>query len=325
MLGAIIAVMGIGMVALPTGIIGSGFMEEIQRDRNVKLYVLIAAVILKMSNTEADWRMAVLKKGLFTGDAYHTKEDTPRFLMDRLALNTRLFFMAKFFAVVLKAKHLALLGRYDREAWIKSSIDMFKLVEGCGGRFHITGYDNLRKCQEPVVIISNHMSTLETMIFPCLIASLMKVTFVVKDSLVKHPFFGPVMRSRNPIVVSRSNSREDFKIVMAEGQRLLAEGISIIVFPQNTRKADFVAKEFNTLGVKLAAKAGVQVVPVAIKTDFWENGKYMKDMGPIKRRKPIYMAFGEPLSITGAGKEEHKLIVEYISTHQQKWNTGTVQ
>jgi voltage-gated potassium channel len=37
MLGAIIAVMGIGMVALPTGIIGSGFMEEIQRDRNVKV------------------------------------------------------------------------------------------------------------------------------------------------------------------------------------------------------------------------------------------------------------------------------------------------
>ncbi len=29
-LGAVIAVMGIGMVALPTGIIGSGFMEQLQ-------------------------------------------------------------------------------------------------------------------------------------------------------------------------------------------------------------------------------------------------------------------------------------------------------
>ena len=32
-LGAIIALLGIGMFALPTGILGSGFVEEIQRKR----------------------------------------------------------------------------------------------------------------------------------------------------------------------------------------------------------------------------------------------------------------------------------------------------
>ncbi len=35
-LGAVIAVMGIGMVALPTGIIGSGFMEQLQARRGAE-------------------------------------------------------------------------------------------------------------------------------------------------------------------------------------------------------------------------------------------------------------------------------------------------
>lgn len=132
----------------------------------------------------------------------------------------------------------------------------------------------------------------------------MEVTFVVKDSLVKHPFFGPIMRARNPIVVSRSNSREDFQTVMKRGQELLSEGISIIIFPQSTRTVEFKPKEFNSLGVKLARTAKVQVIPVAIKTDFWGNDKYLKDLGPIDRSKPIHMAFGEPLSIDGSGKRK---------------------
>ncbi|ODA38993.1 lysophospholipid acyltransferase family protein [Desulfosporosinus sp. BG] len=261
-----------------------------------------------------------MKKGFFSTDSYHTKDNTPRLLLDRLMLNTRLYFMGKYFSIVLKSRRVVLKGQYDTKAWASSSYDVFKLIEGCGGRFHITGLKNLHKCQGPVVFISNHMSTLETMVFPCIIAPQMDVTFVVKESLVKHPFFGPIMRSRNPIVVSRSNSREDFQTVMKTGQKLLEEGTSIIIFPQSTRTVEFRPKEFNSLGVKLARSAKVQVIPVAIKTDFWGNDKYLKDLGPIDRSKPIHMAFGEPLSIKGSGKEENEAIIEFISSHLVKWN-----
>jgi len=261
-----------------------------------------------------------LKKDLFLMDSYHTEENTPRFFLDRLMINTRLFFMYQFCRIVLKSRSAAMKGQYDTEAWVLSSYDVFKLIEGCGGRFHITGLENLHKCKGPMVFISNHMSTLETMVFPCLIAPIMNVTYVVKDSLVEHPFFGPIMRARNPIVVSRKDSRADFQIVMKKGQELLSNGVSIIVFPQNTRIVEFVPKEFNSLGVKLANKAKVQVVPIAIKTDFWGNGKYLKDLGPINRSKPIHMAFGEPLSINGLGKEENQFIIEFISSHLEEWN-----
>ncbi|KUO78981.1 MAG: glycerol acyltransferase [Desulfosporosinus sp. BRH_c37] len=264
-----------------------------------------------------------LKKGFFEKESYHTDKNTQRFFLDKLMINTRLYFMCKYFNIVLKSRNAAIKGQYETEAWALSSYNIFKLIEGCGGRFHITGLENLQKCKGPVVFISNHMSTLETMVFPCIIAPFMNVTFVVKDSLVKHPFFGPIMRSRNPIAVSRQNSRADFQIVMKKGQELLANGVSIIVFPQNTRTVEFVPKEFNTLGVKLANNAKVQVVPIAIKTDYWGNGKYLKDFGPIDRSKPIYMAFGEPLSIKGTGKEENRSIIEFISSHLEKWNDAT--
>lgn len=262
-----------------------------------------------------------MKRGFFAYDTYKTKEDTPRLLLDRLMFNTRFVFISKYFSIVLKNRRQAIKGKYDDANWVFSSIEVFTLIEKCGGRFHLTGLDNLNKLNEPVVFVSNHMSTLETMIFPCIIAPTMKVAFVVKESLINHALFGPIMRSRHPIAVQRTNPREDFRIVMEEGKEILAKGTSIVIFPQTTRSVEFKPEEFNTLGVKLAASANVKVVPVAIKTDFWGNGKYLKELGPIDRKKTIFMDFGEPFSIVGNGKSENNKIIEFISQNLSNWNS----
>ena len=81
------------------------------------------------------------------------------------------------------------------------------------------------------------MSAMESMIFPCIIAPFREVTFVVKESLTTYPFFGPVMRAREPIAVGRSNSREDFISVMKQGQEFIKEGTSVVIFPQGGRRA----------------------------------------------------------------------------------------
>jgi 1-acyl-sn-glycerol-3-phosphate acyltransferase len=227
--------------------------------------------------------------------------------------------MIRYISIILRARKVALEGKFDKENWASTSNDIFRLIEECGGRFNITGLDNLHNCNEPVVFVSNHMSTLETMIFPGIIAPVMDVTFIVKDSLVEHKYFGPIMKARKPIIVGRTNSREDFKKVMTDGLELLAKGISIVIFPQSTRKDEFIASEFNSLGVKLAKKANVKVIPIAIKTDFWGHGKFLKDLGPIHRSKPIYMDFGKPMEISGSGKVEHEKIIEFISSCLTKW------
>ncbi len=258
-------------------------------------------------------------ESFFTGSAYDTPEDHPRLLWDRLFLNTRWSFVGGYTREIFRSRAIALKGMYDRKAWAESSYRIFKLIEDCSGRFHLRGLDNLRFFQGPVVFISNHMSTLETFVFPCIIAPLMEVTFVVKDSLVRHPLFGPVMRARAPIIVKRNNPREDFQTVMTKGKEFLARGTSVVIFPQSTRSVEFIPEEFNSLGIKLARAAGVQVVPVAVKTDFWENGKYLKDVGPINRNRPIQMVFGKPFIIQGSGKDEHKRVVDFIIHNLEQW------
>lgn len=257
---------------------------------------------------------------IFQGDSYDTPPDRPRRLLDRLAFGTRFYFVAGVLGIINQARILCNRQVYNDESWAKSSYAVFQLIEGCGGRFHLRGLENIQSSPGPVVFISNHMSTLETFILPCIIEPLKDVTFVVKDSLVTNPFFGPLMRSRDPIVVSRQRPKEDFKIVMENGQNILSSGRSIIIFPQSTRTTDFMPENFNTLGIKLAKAAGVEVIPVAIKTDFWGNGKWVKDFGPIRRDLPIHMQFGKPLTVKGGGREEHQQIIDFIKSHLDTWN-----
>jgi 1-acyl-sn-glycerol-3-phosphate acyltransferase len=255
----------------------------------------------------------------FTGSSYDTPEDYRRSIGDRLSLNTRAYFLVELIREVFRSRSIALRGLYDRQAWAASSYRVFKFIERCGGHFHLRGLDNLHSCAKPLVLISNHMSTLETFVFPGIIAPFMEVTFVVKESLNRHPLFGPVMRARDPIVVQRENPREDFQTVMVKGKEFLAKGTSVVIFPQSTRTVEFIPEEFNSLGIKLARAAGVQVMPVAIKTDYWGNGRYLKDIGPIDRKKPIHILFGEPMNITGTGKEEHKRIIDFIISNLKQW------
>lgn len=259
-------------------------------------------------------------KGYFDSDTYHSPEKKNLSFKDRIILNNRLYFILKYAGVVLRTRKEAIRKVYDTKAWSDSSYEIFRFIEKTGGKFHLTGMENIDKSAGPVLFISNHMSTLETMILPCIIAPHREATFVVKESLVKHPLFGDVMRSRNPIVVGRTDPRKDFEAVMNGGVELLSKGSSIIIFPQSTRSLEFKAEEFNSLGVKLAKKAGVQVVPVALKTDFWGNGKFIKEIGPLDHKKPIHIKFGEPFSITGNGKEENQRIIDFIKSNLAIWN-----
>jgi len=258
-------------------------------------------------------------KGYFESEIYDTPEKGKFGLCDRLLLDSRIYFTLKYAVIVVKTRREARKGIYDTRAWADSSNYIFRFIEKAGGKFHISGMENIARDKDPVLFIANHMSTLETMILPGIIAPHREVTFVVKESLVRHPLFGDVMRSRNPIVVGRTDPRKDLEAVMKGGMELLSKGISIIIFPQSTRSIQFKPEEFNSLGVKLARKAGVKVVPVALKTDYWGNGKIIKELGPIDSKKHIYFRFGEPFPVSGSGKEENQKIIEFIQSSLNHW------
>jgi len=210
-------------------------------------------------------------------------------------------------------------GHYGTPEWCDDSLATLRALEASGVKFEITGTESFKAVDGPCVFIANHMSTLETFILPTLIAPFKDATFVVKQSLIDYPVFKHIMRARNPIAVGRTNPREDLRAVLEGGAERLKAGMSIIIFPQTTRTAVFDPEQFNTIGIKLAKKAGVPVVPIALKTDAWGNGALLKDYGKIDPSKKVHFAFGKPLWIKDRGTEEHQEIIGFITGKLKEW------
>jgi len=256
---------------------------------------------------------------LFPGDSYSTPEGRPRALSEYILLGSRWSVYLHFFGTVLRSSALARRGEFDDEIWARSCLEIINNLEGCGAKFLIEGLDKVRSIPGPVVFVSNHMSTLETVVLPGIVRPIKPVTYVVKRKLVEGRIWGPIMRSRNPIAVSRKDPRGDLEIVLREGQERLAAGISVIVFPQGTRTEVWKRSGFNSLGVKLASKAGVPILPVALKTDFWGSSGLFRGFGPVRRDRMIHIEFGEPMPISGRGKTEHEACLDFIESRLRAW------
>ena len=259
----------------------------------------------------------VFSQKFLTGNTYASHDA-------RVGLFTRLFpslsFYSRLFGGPLRwlcAK--AAKGQCDDAAWVHASVWVSDLMERIGCPIEVQGMDAISEIDGPCLFVANHMSTLETFMLPGMIRPRRPVTFVVKKSLTTMPLFGPVMCSRDPIVVGRSNPREDLTAVLEGGLERLKNGISIIVFPQSTRSIVFDSGHFNSIGVKLARKAGVPVVPLALKTDAWGQGKKIKELGPVKPGMPVRYSFAKPMYILGQGKEEHAAICQHIACHLEGW------
>jgi len=258
-------------------------------------------------------------ESMFTADTYETPPGRHGNVLVRMFAWTRAPFYTYVLKSVLSARAIALRGKYGDEALMASSEQFVRYIEACGGRFRITGLDTIRTVAGPVVVVGNHMSSLETFVLPSLIGRSKPMAFIVKESLTTHPLFGPIMRAGQPVTVARVNPRDDLKRVLTLGPQTLAQGRSLCVFPQSTRQVRFVPSRFNTLGVKLAERGGVPVIPVALRTDFWGNGKWLKDFGPVGACKDIRFAFGAPIAVTGRVRDAQREVVDFVVRHLTAW------
>ena len=255
-------------------------------------------------------------------DSYVTPEGKASFLARRFPSAAHYL---RLLAVVCKAGLLARKGKYTSEDWVRSSQETVHSLEQTGTRFFVEGLEFFKAIDEPCVFIGNHMSTLETFVLPCIVEPFKPVTFVTKDSLLKYPFFGKVLATRDPIVVGRVNPREDLTTMLREGEKRLAMGTSIIVFPQSTRSSCFDLTAFHSIGGKLARRCGAPIIPVAVKTDGWGMGRFFKDIGPIVPSRDVHFRFGPPIMVDGNGKREHELVCDFISNSLKEWGVETIR
>ena len=165
----------------------------------------------------------------------------------------------------------------------------------CGVKLHVEGLENLPK-DGAFVAISNHQSEWETIYFQTLIRP---QCVVLKQELLKVPFFGWALGLLEPIALDRSQRRGALKQLLTEGRDRLERGIPIVIFPQGTRLPVGERGKFNKGGAMLAASAGVPVVPIVHDAGvFWPGKSFCKYPGTITLR------IGKPVATEGKSVED---------------------
>ena len=261
----------------------------------------------------------ILREFLAKG-RYETPANLKRSFSDRIWGWSDAWYYLHLYRIVRSGAGIAHRGNYTVEVWQRQSMDSWRAVEACGGKLELSRSEGHELNSDPKVYVCNHMSLLETFLLPGPLVSLgSDVATVVKESLLTYPVFGAIMRAVNPISVSRTNPREDLKTVLSLGKEELDKGRSVLIFPQSTRMSEFDPSLFNTLGAKLADRAGVPVVPVAVKTDFMGVGRLLRDFGPISRDKRVYVKVGKALPISGNARDVHRQTIDFIAGNLRAW------
>ena len=254
-------------------------------------------------------------------DNYDTPEDNRSSWGFRICLKSRWYYYAGIFGTFCRGGVLGARGKLDENAQTRLSNRNLRQIEKCGGRVHIAGLEHLRaQAGKPTVVVANHMSLLETGLLHAVVRGYLDFSFVVKESLLRVPFFRHIIRSLDVIPVTRQNPREDLKVMLREGKRILDSGRSIIVFPQSTRTETLDPEKFNSIGVKLARASGAQVLPLALKTDFLANGRFIRDLGPIRPKRIVCFEFAPAMAVEGSGQEQQHAIVEFIASRLAEWH-----
>ncbi|GAA3386785.1 lysophospholipid acyltransferase family protein [Cryptosporangium minutisporangium] len=146
------------------------------------------------------------------------------------------------------------------------------------------------------VLASNHVSYLD-FLFCGLAAQPSKrlVRFMAKQSVFDHKVSGPLMRGMKHIPVDRAAGAGAYGTAV----KSLAGGEIVGVFPEATVSRSFLLKDFKLGAARMAAEAGVPLVPMIV----WGTQRYWAKENPrqlTRRNNPVLLRVGEPLNPTTA-------------------------
>lgn len=126
-----------------------------------------------------------------------------------------------------------------------------------------------------------------------------KTRFMAKQQVFANRIAGPLMRGMRHIPVDRSAGQASYQAAVAA----LRAGEVVGVFPEATISRSFTVKPIKTGAVRMAAEAGVPVIPVTVwgSQRLWTKGR-PKNL--TQRHVPILIRAGEPFQPTPQDDQE---------------------
>ncbi len=177
--------------------------------------------------------------------------------------------------------------------WSRATMWLLRWLNGV--RIEVEGLDLIPR-DRPVVVMCNHQSQWETFYLQLLISP---QATILKRELLWVPFFGWGLALLRPIAIDRSKASQALKTLLRVGQERLREGISVVIYPEGTRQAPGTIGPFNPGGAMLAARAGVEVLPMSHNSgDCWPSRSLMRIPGVIRLR------IGAPIPVEGKSAKQ---------------------
>ncbi len=157
--------------------------------------------------------------------------------------------------------------------WIVFVLWWLRVTVGLTHR--VVGRENLPA--GPAILASKHQSSWETLSFTLLFDD---IAIVLKRELLFIPVVGWAMARAGNIAVARADGSTALRGLVKQAKAVIAEGRSIVIFPEGTRVAPGDRKPYQVGTAALYRQLGVPVVPIALNSGlFWGRRKWIKRPG----------------------------------------------
>lgn len=186
--------------------------------------------------------------------------------------------------------------------WLTLSIQAARVIMGV--RYRIQGQENLpQETNSPAILLVKHQSTYETFLMPVIMPH--ALAYVFKRELLYVPFFGWAIGLLDMIHIDRSQRSKAFGKVVEQGQKLLARGTWVIMFPEGTRIPRGESGHYKSGGARLAIATGAPVIPIAVTSaKCWPRKAFVKFPGVVD------VSIGAPIDSVGRDADELSQQVE---------------
>jgi 1-acyl-sn-glycerol-3-phosphate acyltransferase len=164
---------------------------------------------------------------------------------------------------------------YVGRLWVRVMLTTLRVL--CGLGYEIRGRENLPRT--PCIIASKHQSSWDTYIMALIVEC---PAMVLKRELLRIPIFGWYLTKGRMVPIDRDGGASALKAMINRAKACVAEGRSIVIYPEGTRSAPGERQPYHPGVYALYKQLDLPTVPIALNSGlFWGRKAFIKRPGKI--------------------------------------------
>lgn len=179
-----------------------------------------------------------------------------------------------------------------------------------GADISYIGRENVPK-DRAVLYVGNHNSYFDILLTYSQCPGL--TGYVAKSEMLRYPLLRDWMKRLYCVFLDRSDLRAGMQMILTCID-YIKNGISICIFPEGTRSKDGQMQPFHEGSLKMTAKTGCPIIPMAISN----SAQIFENHMPFVRPCKVIVEYGAPVYPKELSKEDQKFLGAYTQKKIQE-------